>query len=878
MEYAKTQLDPEMSHMRVIQREDGRLQYVPKTPFLDVVAGYKRSMESPTYKQRLARELYGDAPPNMEEVEKNLQRRKDLLGNLVVTEKRDASPNAEGEMGEYIQPQYDKEGKPRIVINPQQARKHSTETSVYAHEVGHAMDTEINDAFQMKTSPFTKKKKEILGEPNRDFYYQYQTEYGLANSDGREAVVAQILKDVKDGKLKITDSKENFDYAVKNRFPGSTGSNVDVIQKILSKTNADKNYRNKLMESEGFKKIEAYENFMQHSRFQDYLMNDTEVKAKINALRMRAHLEHGYNFDEPFNIEKYPTLKGDENYQQLNKELRIPDEAINKLSEYIAYDKSGGDVGKAAAKNGMVIPLGKFNYAVKNRAKGGLPKAEQGMVVPPEGDEPTYKGKMLPEVVVKAQANPTNLFLQYALNRARPMSMSTGTDLEERNLLNQANFEQQQLYNSIQEGDFDGKKKELFEARYGTSPHRWRYDTDPAYKQEVDDRMEKTKNIYGTIDLPATNIYSKKYAGNPNLAFMTHKGMSPEGKRAMEESNLAVIGSVLPVPGLQTVGRVPSVFTPLVKAASKLANRRKVGMAWNGGSLDDLLNHLNFQIKKSNQFEPDSPAGMTLEAFKSRIQSPEGIRRMNELGITEKQLLQEIQLLKNRKTPGDYSPSSNEINLDPFSPLPKTITRHEIEHAVQNAVRNSAKKEIGNFQPADIGTPEYNKTFRRMMSISDIDHSLHKLDLKDINDLPEGFSKTVKISDLTQPSAAIKGKVTTETLVNLGDDRAALDYFKTGSAGQERSAFLAEVQQHMANTGIIKDPYQKITVNDVKTAYTLDDGKYADRKFLRLFNIMKPTEANFQLIADNLNKMLKITGATIGGGAALKQANKQNEQ
>jgi len=270
-----------------------------------------------------------------------------------------------------------------------------------------------------------------------------------------------------------------------------------------------------------------------------------------------------------------------------------------------------------------------------------------------------------------------------------------------------------------------------------------------------------------------------------------------------------------------------------------------VGMAWNGGSLDDLLNHLNFQIKKSNQFEPDSPAGMTLEAFKSRIQSPEGIRRMNELGITEKQLLQEIQLLKNRKTPGDYSPSSNEINLDPFSPLPKTITRHEIEHAVQNAVRNSAKKEIGNFQPADIGTPEYNKTFRRMMSISDIDHSLHKLDLKDINDLPEGFSKTVKISDLTQPSAAIKGKVTTETLVNLGDDRAALDYF---------------------------------TVNDVKTAYTLDDGKYADRKFLRLFNIMKPTEANFQLIADNLNKMLKITGATIGGGAALKQANKQNEQ
>ncbi len=169
MEYSATQLNPEMSHMRAIQREDGRLQYVPKTPFLDVVAGYKRSMESPTYKQRLARELYGDATPDMAVVEGDLQKRKDLLDKLVVTEKRDASPNAEGEMGEYIQPQYDEEGKPRIVVNPQQARKHSTETSVYAHEVGHAMDTNINDAFTFKKSPFTKKKRRYLASQTKIF-------------------------------------------------------------------------------------------------------------------------------------------------------------------------------------------------------------------------------------------------------------------------------------------------------------------------------------------------------------------------------------------------------------------------------------------------------------------------------------------------------------------------------------------------------------------------------------------------------------------------------------------------------------------------------------------------------------------------------------
>lgn len=441
----------------------------------------------------------------------------------------------------------------------------------------------------------------------------------------------------------------------------------------------------------------------------------------------------------------------------------------------------------------------------------------------------------------------------------------------------QRNAEKERLYQEAIK-DKTGAAEEAFVARFNTSPHRYKYDTDPEYRKQVEKNAEETSKRFGSIDLPATDVRSRNYAGNPNLAFMTQKGMSKEGRRALEESNLEIIGAALPVPGVETVGKLPS----LVKLGGKIASRKKVGAtSWNGPLLDDLFKDVGLPVKtpsKINQFEADTPAGMTLEAFKTRIQSPEGLRRLKELGITEKDFLQEIQLLKNRKSHGDYSSSTNEINLDPFSPLPKSITRHEIEHAVQSAVAKSAKKEIPNLKASDYGKYEYHRTVSRATGISDIDSSLKGLELKDVNDLPEGFSKMIRVSDLTQPSSAIKPIINTDVLIGLGDDREALSYFKTGSAGGERAPFLAEVQEHMVNTGIIKDPYQKITIDDVKAAYNLDEGKYSERKLMRLFNIIQPTERNFKLIADNLNKMLSLTVAAAGAGAAAQKTTEQNEK
>lgn len=120
--------------------------------------------------------------------------------------------------------------------------------------------------------------------------------------------------------------------------------------------------------------------------------------------------------------------------------------------------------------------------------------------------------------------------------------------------------------------DKTGASEEYFVNRYKTSPHRYKYDTDPQYKAQTDKNAAETSKVFGSIDIPATDVRSRNYAGNPNLTFMTQKGMSKEGRRALEESNLMAIGSALPIPGLQAVGKVPSIFSPLIKAGSKVAN------------------------------------------------------------------------------------------------------------------------------------------------------------------------------------------------------------------------------------------------------------------------------------------------------------------
>jgi hypothetical protein len=143
--------------------------------------------------------------------------------------------------------------------------------------------------------------------------------------------------------------------------------------------------------------------------------------------------------------------------------------------------------------------------------------------------------------------------------------------------------------------------------------------------------------------------------------------------------------------------------------------------------------------------------------------------------------------------------------------------------------------------------------------------------------------KTPEIVDWDQlKSSRIPGKKNASELTGyMTDKQRATNYFDSGSEGGEKSAFLAEVQQYMMNNNIIpSQSYVEITPEMVNQTFI--DAMFDETgggKYLRLFNIMKPTEANYKLVAEGLNKMLGV-GVGIGVGAGMypqqsvqKQAN-----
>lgn len=137
------------------------------------------------------------------------------------------------------------------------------------------------------------------------------------------------------------------------------------------------------------------------------------------------------------------------------------------------------------------------------------------------------------------------------------------------------------MHENQKEKDYQKAVKTLddteFREKYDTSPHRYKYDTDSAYKAKAQEKAKITSKEQGAIDFPSTDSRSKNYTGNPNLGFMNPNKLKGEAVKANEEFHMNVIGAALPVPGLETMGKIPSVvgaskklIKPVVKAVTKV--------------------------------------------------------------------------------------------------------------------------------------------------------------------------------------------------------------------------------------------------------------------------------------------------------------------
>ena len=150
---------------------------------------------------------------------------------------------------------------------------------------------------------------------------------------------------------------------------------------------------------------------------------------------------------------------------------------------------------------------------------------------------------------------------------------------------------------------------EQFQKRYGTSPHRYRYDNDPEYRKYYE---QQARNATSKIDYPSTDLRRKDVVA-PNNMWM-YPNLTGENKKAMTDFSNEVIGTALPIPGLDAMGKIPSVFKAgknLIKPMSKVVNK-----------VDDItenLKHLEYAKNYYSKYGYNIPENLAEIAKDSKL-------------------------------------------------------------------------------------------------------------------------------------------------------------------------------------------------------------------------------------------------------------------
>jgi hypothetical protein len=315
---------------------------------------------------------------------------------------------------------------------------------------------------------------------------------------------------------------------------------------------------------------------------------------------------------------------------------------------------------------------------------------------------------------------------------------------------------------------------------------------------------------------------------------------------------------------LKTLG--PKLNKETVNAIAKKTNKSSAI----GDFLSDKEKEMYEFFKKEERFTnlPKTKNQEILSVydnFLKRINSDEGKKRMKSLGITKSDLLKDIKFIEDPTDYGYYRGQKNTVAIHPDLELKPTTTRHEIEHAVQNAALESSIDLPFKVQLKQMFTDPTGAKWRNNRSgLTEIDNILSNLELKKTPNLERKWqSKNIDNNELNVSDfkEALKNK------------QNATDYFATGSEGKEKSPFLSEVQQYMMDNNIIpKDKYVEVTPEMVKNTFI--DAQFDNEKggkSLRLFNIIKANDNNYNLISKGLNKMLGLGSSAVLGKKLLSE-------
>ena len=160
-------------------------------------------------------------------------------------------------------------------------------------------------------------------------------------------------------------------------------------------------------------------------------------------------------------------------------------------------------------------------------------------------------------------------------NNIQPQEVPSSTRVSTKNpqfeleLLNR-NLLKQDLLQKSSQGDTEAELQ--FRDVFGTSTHRYRYDNDPNYKQQVDQELKNWKG--DKINYPSDSPF-RQDAVPYNMRWM-YPQLTDEAQREMTDFSNDVIGMALPIPGLEAMGKIPSVFKAgknLIKPVSKVVGK-----------------------------------------------------------------------------------------------------------------------------------------------------------------------------------------------------------------------------------------------------------------------------------------------------------------
>ena len=358
--------------------------------------------------------------------------------------------------------------------------------------------------------------------------------------------------------------------------------------------------------------------------------------------------------------------------------------------------------------------------------------------------------------------------------------------------------------------------------------------------RDIMDNLPKYSNggvikepVEATFGLPEVNIYPQNEFGdiarsqgvNTARNWRTVKEGTTKGINDFyNDPRTQLVMAGLPMPSLVD-GVVDAVRA--IKPTANLA-KRSIKSSYGSADINDKMKSLfrRFNLPKTENKDVLN----VVDDFYNRVVTPEGLKRAKALNIDESRLLNKVGVFDDNYSYGYYTGDKIYMHPEISGDIAKSATRHELEHHVQ---RLSGK----------------NTTI--------IDDDMKNLELLRTSTNPD-------YAELAKNSTQHKEPVDINYLKHsfLNEKQRATDYFLTGSNGAESSAMLAEVQQYMLDNKFINHAYETITPEKVQAAFS--KGYFDKENPIRLFRIMKNTDNNYKLIADNLNKMLSLLPLSTG--------------